>query len=446
MSGKRMAFAVSALLCSGITHAYGAGFGITTQGVSGLGNAYSGGAAIGADATTVYFNPAAMTLLKGKQVVGGMTLIVPDLKFKDDGSTTGGSTGGQPGQNTIVPNFYSVVELENGLYVGLGINAPFGNATDYKEDWYGRYYAIKSDFMTVNVNPSIAWRVNDQFSVGAGLSLQYLDAELSNAIDFGTIAYAQSGYNEALAPLVHNRDGKVVLEADDTGYGFNFGFLYEFNDQTRMGFAYRSTISYTASGSAKFTVPETISGNPALDGAIAASPNFANGSAKAKIKVPDSASLSVHHQVNPDWAVMADVTWMGWSSFDELRVQFSDGRDDSVTTFDWEDQMRYSVGTTYRLNPRTILRAGLALDEEAIPDAQARQPRVPGNDRTWISVGLGYQVNERMGIDVGYAHLMVKDAKIDQQQSVPENTLKGSLRGEYSNTINIVGVSLTYSF
>lgn len=440
----------------GASQAFSAGFALIEQSVRGLGNAFAGAAATAEDATTVFFNPAGLARLdKGQQAVAALHVVIPRTEFSDRGSTispllggaplTGGD-GGEGGEIGLAPNLYYALRLDNGWAFGLGINAPFGLATEYDEGWQGRYHALRSDLMTININPSVAYKVNDHLSLGVGVSAQYVEAELTNAIDFGSIALAQFGVGTP-----QGSDGKVELEADDWGFGYNLGVLCEFTENSRVGLAYRSRIDYTVEGDADFLVPATITGVPAIDGGLAAT--FAATDVEADVTLPDSASLSFYHRFNPQWAVMADVTWTNWSVFDELRVEFDPNANgitlsDNVTTENWKDNWRYSLGVTCNPNEKLTLRAGLAYDETPIPDAEHRTPRIPGEDRFWTAVGLGYQFNDRASLDVGYAHLFVSDSEIRKDAGNPagEDFFRGSLRGEFENTVDIASVQLAVNF
>lgn len=160
-----------------VSSAQAGGFSLMEQSVPGLGNAFGGTAATAEDATTVFFNPAGMTRLSGNSVTGGAYLIAPNVRFRNQGSTivtgaplTGGS-GGEAGIDSIVSNFYTTWSLSDRLKVGLGVNTPFGLAIEYKPDWVGRYQALNSRLITINVNPAIAYKVTDTLSVGAGLNI-----------------------------------------------------------------------------------------------------------------------------------------------------------------------------------------------------------------------------------------------------------------------------------
>jgi len=425
--------------------AFSAGFALIEQSVSGLGNAFAGAAATGEDASTIFFNPAALTLLEGQQVVAGAHVIVPSAKFsKDSSMTISGGNSGDAGVVGVAPNLYYAANLNNGWSVGLGIFAPFGLATDYDKDWVGRYHAVESDVMTININPTVAYRVNENLSLGAGVSAQYIDVTLSQMIDMGKIAY---GLGAVPVQAVSNPDADIFADmtADDWGYGFNLGALYEFNENTRVGIAYRSRIKHTVKGDAKFSQqnPDSLLGQ-ALAGAAAL--YFPNQGVKGDITLPASASLSAYHRINPQWAVMADIMWTEWSTFDKLVMEFDGGLDDSVTTENWDDNWRYSVGANYTPNDRLVLRGGLAYDETPIPDAKHRTPRIPGEDRFWVAFGAGYKLTDQMNLDFGYAHLFVKDSRIAKDGTDPEDERRGSLYGEYENKVDIVSVQLSYSF
>lgn len=434
--------------------AWSAGFALIEQSASGMGNAFAGGSAVAEDASTIYFNPAGLTrLASGHHLAVAAHYIAPSAKFSDDGSRPlipglglGTEEGGDAGEAAVVPNLYYAWVMENGFALGLGINVPFGLATEYPDDWIGRYHAVRSEVQTININPSIAYRVNERFSVGFGVSAQQVKAELSKAIDFGSAAYSLSG---GAMGTPQGQDGDVVLEADDWTYGWNAGLLYEVNEGTRIGFAYRSGVSYEAEGDADFTVPASVSGLPVLGAQIAAV--YADTEASADIDLPATASLSAYHQINDRLALMADITWTQWSDFEELRVEFEQNAygqtpSDSVTTENWKDNMRYSVGATYRVNDQLQLRGGLAYDETPVPDSH-RTPRIPGNDRLWTAVGLGYQASEHLGIDFGYAHLFVADADINQvDNGANENKLAGTLSGSYENKVDIASIQLNYHF
>lgn len=403
----RVSRVAAGLILAGCTHlAHAAGFALIEQNASGLGNAYAGAAAVAEDASTVYFNPAGMTLLPDSQVVLVGHLIKPTMEFS--GTVTpaiGGGQGGDAGDLAFAPNAYFAYRLTPDLHLGLGLNSPFGLKTEYDPDWIGRTQAIKSEVMTVNLNPSIAYKVNEALSLGAGMSLQRIDATLTNQV----------------YPLANT--SLIEIEGDDYGWGFNLGALWQFTPNTRVGVAYRSEIDFTLEGSA------TVTNFPLV----------ASGPVTADITVPDSASLSLFHKQSAKWDLLADVTWTGWSDFDKLDIYRTSGALLSSTPENWEDILRYSLGATWHMSERLSLRGGVAYDEAPVSDVD-RTPRIPDGARTWIAVGGQYRLSEKSALDFGYAHLFVNDPGL---QSTGGGT---TLTGEYDSQVDILSAQYTHSF
>ncbi len=415
---------------------FASGFAIIEQSVSGLGNAFSGGAAAAEDASTIFFNPAGMVLLEGQQITTAAHLIAPSAKFSARNATSlagvslGTNNGGDAGKTALVPNFYYANKLNDKLAVGFGIFAPFGLATEYDREWVGRYHAVESDVMTINLNPSIAYRATDKLSIGIGLSAQYIDVTLSSMVD--------SSGGVAPNPL---SDIYVNNEANDWGYGFNIGLLYQFSDSTRSGFHYRSQIDHKVEGET------TTSLGAALPGAVKAL--FPDQGVHGALSLPATASLSLHHQATDKLALMADLTWTEWSSFDKLVIEFEGaglaGNSSSTTTENWKDSMRYSIGASYQTSESLLLRCGLAYDESPISD-EYRTPRIPGTDRIWVAFGAGYRFSPRLQADFGYVHLFVDDSQINKSTANAEDFLRGNLEGEFENSVDILSAQLTYNF
>ena len=277
---------------------------------SGLGNAFAGGAAGAEDATTIFFNPAGMSRLKGKQVTVAGSLIQPSAKFSDTGSqaataqATLGGNGGDAGGLAFVPNTYMVMEVEPALRFGLGINAPFGLKTDYDPTWVGRFQAITSKIQTVNLNPSLAYQMNDSVSLGLGLNYQRISGDLSSAVNYSAAAGLALVTTPGLTPLqqaalgavaVGSAEGVSAMSGSDSAWGYNFGALINVTPGTRIGLSYRSKIKYNLNGTVSFSnVPAALSGSPTL----------ANGDVTLPITMPDTASISgfpsVERQVGPD--------------------------------------------------------------------------------------------------------------------------------------------------
>ena len=432
--GIRTAFVVGLLVVAvsiaTAPAAQAGGFEVLEQG-RGVGNANAGVRATADDPTTVYWNPAGMTRFRCHAAAIHGSAIIPDAKFVDEGSfrlpTPVGPiplTGefGKTDDPIFTGGAFGIWSLSQKWKLGLGVNVPFGLTTDWGRSWIGRYHATNSELLTVNINPAVAYRINKCWSVAVGVSAMYAHAKLGTAIDFGALLMAPQ-----------SADGHVLVDGDGWGFGFNGGVLWEPTPCTRLGLHYRSRVNQELEGTAEFEVPPAAAAIPPATG------RFMNTDATAEVTMPDTAGLSVYHELSPRWALLGDVTWTGWSTLDELRVDFANPAEPaSVHTYDWKDTWRVALGVNFRPSRCWTVRLGTAWDQSPIPDAH-RTPRIPGNDRFWASAGVTWQPSRNWMFDLFYTHVFVKDGDISQS-SVPA----GTLLGHVESRVDIVGLQITW--
>ncbi|MFW5440765.1 MAG: OmpP1/FadL family transporter, partial [Methylophilaceae bacterium] len=173
-----------------------------------------------------------------------------------------------------------------------------------------------------------------------------------------------------------------------------------------------------------------------------------DGDVKAAVDLPESFSASVFSKLNSKWDIMGDVTWTRWSRFEELRINRDDGTLLAVTPENWENTMRYSIGVNYHYSDVIKLRAGLAYDEEAIKD-EFRTARIPGNDRKWVALGASYILSPMSKFDIGYTHLFLSDAEIDDNQTAVSATApfnSGRVTGDFEGSVDILSLQYTHNF
>ena len=457
-------FAVSVLASLITSNLNAAGFSVAEHSASGMGSAFAGASAIAEDASTSYFNPAGLSKLEGKQVIFGLHFISVSSEFSNNGSTSLttaplSGTNDDGSTSPFVPNFYYAKKLNDKWNFGFGVTVPFGNSSEYSDTWVGRYHATKSEIHTINLNPSASYKVNDKLSVGFGINVQYIEATLANQLDsravcFGAITAAQiaggatptdaaiaanAGCNAAGLTTFGNAatDSSVSLTGDDWSLGWNIGLLYDISESTRLGLAYRSNIDHGLTGTANFTRSD------GLNAILGASTAFTSTGISAGVDLPQTLSLSLYHAVDSKWSVLADATWTKWSNFDKLVIDFSDPlQSDSTIPENWENSMRYSLGVNYKPDSKWTYRAGLALDETPISSAQDITPRIPDNDRIWLSLGFGNKVSESFGYDVGYSHLFFDDIVTDNTDASFGHTLTGS----YDVSVDLFSAQFNWKF
>jgi long-chain fatty acid transport protein len=451
--------------------AFGAGFALQEQNASGLGHAYAGGAAAAEDVSTIFYNPAGLVRLQSTQVVLAGNVICPSTKFHDSGSQPAfgqplGGTGGDAGSCAAVPNLYIGVPFTDKWSFGIGVNVPFGLKTEYDSSWLGRFQAVESKVETYNINPVLSWESPTKaWTLGGGFSYQHLKATLTSQVNYAG-AFAQGVQQAAQAGLVPppvpqnsaaligsaaGLESAARITGDDGSWGWNVGVLWQVTQQTRIGAAYRSHISYTVDGNASFDNPTALGPLGPLAPVGAAIMNGVNGqlydgSVKLKIKMPDTANVSIFHQFNNQWDLMADLQYTGWSSIKELNIVRTSGLLSDTTLQNTDESFRstwrVSAGANYRYSNNWIFRGGVAWDQSPVRD-EHRTPRLPDNDRTWLAFGAQYKFNDNWSVDAAYAYIWVKDASMNQNAG---NTAQyGLINGNYKANVNIVGLQLTYT-
>ena len=420
---KKMNTLKNAVLASGLMiasgHVYSAGFQISESSVSGLGRAFAGAGVAGDDVSDMFYNPAGMFLSEGRQVQLGLSVIDSESDFTGTAVPFGGPSddGGETGS---VPNFFYVMPASGNLKYGVGITAPFGLATEYEDNWAGRYQGLRSELVTIDINPAFAYQVNSQLAVGAGISFQYADAELTQARFLG----------------VGVPDGDSKVEGDNWDYGFNLGAMITPSPSTRLGIGFRSKVDQKVEGDLTVTAPT---------GAT-----LVSAGAEAEVSLPETIYISAFHSLNDQVDLLASARWTNWSRFDELRIKFDNGLPDAVTPENWEDSWTLSIGANYHLNSEWTLRVGYAHDESPVPD-EDRTVRIPDSDRDWFTIGASYSPNANLTVDLGYAHLSGDDADISETTVIaaPPTSpviVSSSLAGSYEGSADIFGIQLQYKF
>ncbi len=440
---KRNAIAgavVSALGLLAGSEVHAAAFALYEQGVSGLGNAYAGAAAVAEDATTVWWNPAGMARLgAGKHFAIGGVLISPSTKFSNGSSipaafnTAPAGTGGDAGKDAIVPSMFYVMDLSPRMHFGVGISVPFGLKTEYDSDWIGRFQGIMSKVETLNINPSLSYKLSETASIGGGISYQHGKVDLKTAVNYSAIVSGALGLN---------LEGQNTTSVDGDAWGFNIGGLFNVAPATRVGIHYRSSLDYKLDGNTSFSnVPAAFAGIPA------AAAGTSNGNVKLDLKTPDNLSFSVAHKLNDQWDLLGDLTWWHWSKIKQLPVVRTSGPANGTTlstlTFNFDDTWRASIGANYKLNGPWTLKLGAAYDQTPVPNAESRSVRLPDNDRYWLSAGAAYQVSPNGKLDFGYTLVSVKNADINHDQRA---TGAGIVNGSYKAHIHVLGVQYQHTF
>ncbi|BEE13500.1 TPA: outer membrane protein transport protein [Aeromonas veronii] len=394
---KKSLIAATIALATGQVHA--AAFQLNEHSASGLGRAYAGEAAIADNASVLARNPAAMTTFDKMAVSVSGTYIKPDVDV--DGAinrvdangnklaklTDASESGIAPA--AFVPAAYFIQPLNDQWAWGIGLFSNYGLSTEYSETFPAGAGAGNTELMTFNINPNIAYRVNEHFSVGAGINAVYGAAELNRF----------AGYTGTALP----KDTNVAhLKGDTWGFGWNVGTLYEVNENHRFALTYRSQVDMSFDGDFKGLT----SGNRTVDGNL-------------KLDLPAQAEFAGYHRLNQQFAVHYSVNWTDWSAFQELKATSSGCNTPGQPGVclnkpeKFKDSTRYSIGGTWYINPAWEARLGFAYDNTPI-EAEYRSLSIPDSDRIWYSAGATYHINTDMSVDFGMAYLDGKEVDVNE--------------------------------
>ena len=390
------------------------GFRVHEFSATNTGRALAGAGVAGDDYSAIAFNPAGMTL-KGSGAQAGASLVT--IRANVRGSVTnGGLHVGKEGNihlYSVLPSVFSQYALTPDWVIGLGIYTPFGLSTTYNNDWFGHTHALTSKLETIDFAPSVAYKVNKQFSVGGSVLFERFDVRLSNDLP------------------THITGGQLeVHDPRNWEPGYMVGMTFQPVDSTRFGLSYRSKIVHHLKGTAK------------ISGSAGYGPYFRNGKhvAHAKLTLPESVLFSVHHRLNDKIDLSAMVERVMWSRFKSLDIYsptFPGGV--SITPEKWRDVWFVSVGADYHYNDDLTFRIGAAYDESPIKEPKYRTARIPDNDRYWLSAGTSYQWNN-MVFDLAYTHMFLKKAPTSNYASA------STINATYHMQVDIFALQVQYNF
>lgn len=362
-----------------------------------MGAAGAGNSVVARDASVAFHNPAGMTHLKGNNLSLGLGVIDISAEFSvDPSSPTTGTNGGDQGDTVAVPSLFYTHKYSDELSFGLALTSRMALILDPEDDWAGRYQVQTLDAMTVMLNPSVAYKVNEQLSIGFGLMIEYMQVELDMAIP-----------SVGIPPNINN-DGKINADIDDTSMGFNLGLMYDVSQSTRLGLTYWSEIEHHLDGD--------------ISVKAATAPIAGTEKLGTNFVMPQRLSLGLQQSLSNELTLLADVAWEDWSSMDAntLNNTISIPRN-------WDDTWHYAVGMNYQLDTKWLLQAGIAYDTDPT-NAKDRRADMAVDEQTRYAIGAEYQYGEETSFGISYQYTDLGDAKIDNDPAAP-----GSLKGEYSS-------------
>lgn len=433
------------------SHAMASAFQLWEQDGASIGNYHAGYAAEANDASIAWYNPAGITRIKNQQIVFGADAVMSSFKYKGNvgitenvpilvpppifvGTTpatfTFHSVTGQGGQFSVIPSLHYVAPINDWIGFGFSVDAPFGLKTNYGTSTPLRYAATLTSISVVDISPSLGFKVTDKGSLGLGFDVQKAWAEFDSQ---AVLLTPQPLFSTNVVPGL---TATSTNKANDTGYGFHLGALYEFTDCLRAGLSYHSQVVHHLSGSSKFRgdIANALAGGP-----------LETARARANLTLPPYTAFTVYDHFMPQVAVMGSIIYTQWSTFKTLTLNQVAGAisvppPDFVAASsniqvsipeNYRNTWNLSVGADYYVTDRITLRGGLGYDETPITNAYRNIP-LPDNNRYIIALGGHYQASKAVGLDLGWTHFFFSQAQVNPPPQVTGGqtvTTSGNVNG-----------------
>jgi long-chain fatty acid transport protein len=386
--------AVSALALLTAQSAQAGGFALKERSAKAQGLSFAGATAGSGGISSMGFNPAAIGLVESGELAGGLSFIQPiaDGDVRVNGVSTGETVDAD--QFAGLANGYAAYRLEPDILIGVSLFTPFGLTTSYEANSTVANDAITSQLLTFQLSPVVAYEPFPGLTFALQGNIFYADARLTSA--------------------------NTILEGDQTTLGFGAGVLWKPTDSTSIGFAYDHGYNLSLEGDATFA-PGIAA--PAAFGAI-------TQPATATTELPSTVSVGVIQGLTENLRVMGEFQWQDWDSFDRIDIAVN-GNFSSSDEQNYEDAFFIAAGAEYDITSNFTLRAGAAWDQTPTSggflegqinsvNATDRTPRVPDEDRIWLSIGASFDVDEHMTVDAGYSYLFtINDPVVGLRNAAP---------------------------
>ena len=418
------------------TQVLASGYGVFTQGASGLGQA-NAVVAHPTGPSSLYFNPALLNDVPGRQIEIGTTAVYVDREVKLD--STGQTEDADNGWN-FPSTLYYTHEANEKLTAGIGVFFPFGLSSDWDDDYEGRYIGTSGEMFSMNINPVFSYQVTDRLSLAAGLDFIYVDTDLRGMVN-QTVAGlllppALGGPINELLPDVEQK-----FTGDGWGLGYNLGTLFKATERVSIGMAYRSKVDVDLDGDLSFRHVD-----PRLSLLLPSS------MATADITLPAQFVAGIATQVTDDLIIEVGARWEDWDSNDEMTLKSELaflGQSSLTQPRDWNSTWTYNIGGNYRVNEKVAINLGYLYGENAVPSSTF-EPIIPDTDAHLFTIGTDLTCGPwTLSGAFGYEYHDDRDKNNtigDPLGSMAAGMPVGTANGKYETDIYLLALSVGYAF
>lgn len=384
--------------------------------------ASAGWSARAEDPSTVFTNPAGMTRLCGRQAELGGQAIFNHVHFNPNAETT--VVGSEGEGNLWLPSgsFFYTQPCNENLTFGMGSLGYFGSDLVYNHGWVGRYYVQKTLMEGISFVPAAAYKLNEQWSIGAGANVMY---------GFFRQRSAVRNFRDNIA------DGYFTMRDYRFGCGGVFGILYEPCCHTRFGIQYLTPVKIDFRAKPKFSNLGPILEDVLTDLGVIGS------TIKVNINVPQSVMLSAFHDITDCWSIMGNLGWQQWSRFQKASIALADpGNRNLAFKNTYQDTWHAALGAEWYFSDALTFSGGAAFDSAAISNKN-RPLDFPIGKQWRFGTGARWYVTDNLIFDFS--------SEILWQGNLTANVNKGIIAGHVAGTFkNLYGLfintNLIYSF
>jgi len=385
------------------------GFQVNLQGQKQIGMA-SAGTGLALDETAVFFNPGAVSMLTSNSVSAGISPLFLKTAFQQTGSFTTEHNESEVGTPIMA---YGVWGPKSGKYkLGLGVYTPFGGLTNWGENWSGQYALTSLDLKAIFIQPTISVKLTDNLGIGAGFVYNTGRVDLQRRIPVAN---------------ANGEPGSARLKGSGEGYGWNAGIYYNTDFGLSIGITHRSkVVTELKDGDAIFDVPASLAST---------FPTKFN----SELPLPATTTVGFGYVINPKVLLALDVNYVHWSVYKNLSFDYDNNTriQDTNSPRNYDDGGAIRLGGQYQHTEKLALRAGIGYALTPVGDDYVT-PETPDANRIFLSAGVGYNINNKFGIDASFLYQGVEKRTSTNQET--------QLSGTYKSHVFVPGISLSYKW
>ncbi len=431
------------------------GYQINTLSTRQIGMAHIG-TALKLGSESMVFNPAGLSFMKGTSDISfGITGIKSTVKF------TQGAYTAETDNPLGTPIFgYAGFRLSKKFFAGISISNPAGNSLVWPDNWKGTHFVQDISLQAFSVQPTISFKINDKWSIGAGFMANFGNFELNKGLlPIGGLAgYLQApGFPQAYKDIISSTIGISTLNVNLKGdskitYGFNVGIMFTPNEKWSFGLSYRSKVMMTLEEGETTVTPATeqlqtlftalsTPGSPLLNPSIAGALSLNGMSFSAELPIPSNLHLGAAYKPNTKWLISAELQYVGWKAYDKLVIEFENPALTSTQQKNFSNSMIYRIGGEYYANEKFTFRAGFIFDSTPV-DKMLYSPETPGANKPSLTAGLTFAPSEKFALDLGLQYLNGQKTS----GSMPQTSPLPPFAGDYKSTAILPSLGLRFNF